>query len=63
MTAIRNLRRQAGLSIERFARALGVATRTVYRWEATEAPRVAELAAMHLISEAKRRAEDKPGNI
>lgn len=63
MSSLRNRRKQHGLTIDKLAQAFGITPRTVYRWEAGQAPRIAHLALDGLISQAKRQAEEKPGNI
>ena len=59
---IRLIRRSLGWTQEKLAKRLQVSRETVGRWESGQPPIVAELA-LEYISEAKRRAEEKPGNI
>ena len=63
MNTFRQRRKRIGLTKVGIAEIFGVSRRTIYNWEASEAPTLAHLALDGLISEAKRRAEEKPGNI
>ena len=63
MNNLRNRRKKHGLTIDKLAAAFGIAPRTLYRWEAGQAPRIAHLALDGMISKEKRKAEEKPGNI
>ena len=63
MNTLRNRRKKHGWTIAKLAKAFGISERTIYRWEAAEAPPIAHLAFDSLISAGKRQAEEKPGNV
>ena len=58
---LRIIRKKLGVSQERFAQLLGVRTNTVARWERGDLvpPKVAELAAEHLLTTQPRKGERK----
>ena len=54
MNTLRNRRKKHGWTIAKLAKAFGISERTIYRWEAAEAPPIAHLAFDSLISAEKR---------
>ena len=56
-------RKAAGFSQEALAKVFSIARSTVARWEAGAPPKMALLAIDSLASDAKRKAEEKIGNI